>query len=127
MHRFALFIAVALCACASTPPAAGPEPAAARTTALEPVGTYDFSTSANGSPVNGTIVVTRGTSGLKGTLTSDASGDVPISSVTVEGQRMTLLGQDDMSVILVFNGTDFTGSWSYSGMTGELTGKRRAQ
>jgi hypothetical protein len=122
-----MFFAAALCACASTPPAATSEPAAARTTALEPVGTYDFSTSADGSPVNGTIVVTRGTDGLRGTLASDASGDIAISSVTVEGQRMTLMGQDGLSVVLEFNGADFTGSWSYSGMTGEMTGKRRAQ
>lgn len=126
MNRMALFLTVALGACASAPRAAT-EPAAARTTALDPVGTYDFATSADGTPVTGTIVINRGTNGLAGTVSSDASGDLAVTSVTVEGQRVTLMGQDGLSVILNFTGADFTGSWSYGGMMGQMTGKRRAQ
>jgi hypothetical protein len=47
--------------------------------------------------------------------------------VTVEGQRVTLVGDTPdgpATLILTFDGDTFTGSWTYAGMSGVMSGRR---
>jgi hypothetical protein len=64
-----------------------------RSTEVDPVGAFDFTTSVDGSPVTGTITITRSGSEYGGSVST---------------------------------GETFTGTWSYAGMEGSLTGRRRA-
>jgi hypothetical protein len=118
-------------ACAGAPaPAPAPAPAATPAAAFDPVGTFDFSTSVEGQVITGVIRVSRGTTGdLSGMISTSATPEMPVQSVTTEGNRMTLrtnTPDGSMSMILEFRGTDFTGSWGLAGMSGTLTGRRRS-
>ena len=110
----------------TTPPAA---PAAAAP--VDPIGNFDFATNVEGmGPVTGTITVAKAESGTgyTGSLATTATETVPVRDVKVEGQKMTVTAETPdgpVVFILEFKGDDFTGTWSYAGMTGNHTGKRR--
>ena len=96
--------------------------------ALDPVGIYDFTTTVDGSVVSGTVTITQGTSGYGGSIATDATETIPVRSVTVDGQKLTVLADSpDGPVTFIINvdGDDFAGTWSYAGMSGSHTGKRR--
>jgi hypothetical protein len=107
-------------ACASTP---------AQPRAVDPVGTFDFTTAMEGTEISGSIEIQRGADGYTGTLTTNVSEPIPVTSVTVEGQTVYAVASapdGPVNCTLTFTGNDFTGSWNYAGMAGQLTGKRRA-
>ena len=111
-------IAVAA-ACASAP--AQPRP-------VDPIGTFDFSTTVDGTAVSGTIEIRSGSSGYTGTISTNVTEPVPITAVTVEGQVVTVAASapdGPINFTMTFTGDDFTGGWTYAGMSGELTGNRR--
>jgi hypothetical protein len=115
-------VGLVLCvvACASAP---------AQPSAVNPVGTFDFSTTVEGTAVTGTIVVTESSSGYGGTVSTNVTESAPINSVLVDGQSMTVSMQTPdgpATITLNFTGESFTGTWSYAGMSGPLTGQRRA-
>lgn len=94
----------------------------------DPVGVYDFTTVFDGTAVSGTVTITRATGGYGGTIATDATESVPIRSVSVEGSRLTVLADSpDAPVTFIMNldGDAFTGTWSYAGMSGAHTGRRR--
>ncbi|MGH7500453.1 MAG: hypothetical protein ACREL7_01735 [Longimicrobiales bacterium] len=96
---------------------------------VDPVGTFDFTTSVEGTTVTGAITVARNGSAYEGSVTTDMTEVMPISSVTVEGQTMAIAASTPdgpVTMSLIFTGDTFTGTWSLGDMSGTLTGRRRA-
>jgi hypothetical protein len=134
MRQFSLILVGALlvagAACASAP-ASPPAPVAPVVTAppqVDPVGAFDFSTTVEGSMVNGTVTVARTDTGFGGTVTTTMTEPIPVRSVVVEGQKMTVTADtpDGPVVFLMeFKGDDFTGTWTLGTMSGSHSGKRR--
>jgi hypothetical protein len=120
-----------------TPPPATPPRAATTATstpagAFEPVGTYTFTVDANGTTRAGTIAITKDVTGKLGGAVSSDMGSLPMSSVAVEGRKMTLTATiPDASVTIVFmlnfeaNNDKYTGTWEVQGMTGAISGERK--
>lgn len=98
--------------------------------AVDPVGTFDYSTVFQGQDATGTITVTSTDGKYGGQVTmSLADGPLPITAVKVEENRVTIDSEapdGPVQTVLNFAGDDFTGEWHYAGMTGALKGKRRA-
>jgi hypothetical protein len=117
----ALVLLAAASACATASPApAGPAP-------LEPVGRFEFTTTAQGQPVTGAIVITGEPGAYLGTISTSATPDIPVTGVAVEDREMRVSGDTPdgpIALRLVFVGDEFTGDWEFSGMTGELAGRR---
>ena len=113
------------------PAAPAPQPAAqqaARPAALDPVGVYDFSTSAQGTDVSGTVTITGANGRYGGTVATTATPEMPIKSVSVAGQTITVvIGAPDGDGVLEMkmDGAALTGTWSFGGMNGTLTGRKR--
>lgn len=136
MKTFALALAAAtlFSACASTPepPIQAPSTVpAAQPAAVDPVGTFDFSTTVEGmGAVAGTITIQKATTGTgyTGSISTNVTEPLSIRTVTVDGQRITVSGDTPdgpLTFTMDFKGDDFSGNWSLSGMTGTHTGKRR--
>ena len=105
-------------------PPATPQPAA-----LNPVGVYDFSTSVQGTEVTGTVTITGADGRYGGSVVTSATPEAPIKSVSVAGQTITVVipapdGNDGV-LEMKLDGAAFTGSWSYGGQGGSLSGRRR--
>lgn len=121
----ALAATVVMAACA---PAAEPVPPAPPP--FDPVGTYDFSTQVEGTPIAGSMVVHRDAQGaLVARITTPITGEFA-ASVTVEGRRLALRGNAGDGVIAmtmtVADDDTVTGTWSVdTGESGTFTGKRR--
>lgn len=119
-----LAAAVMLAACASSgqQAPAGPAP-------LDPVGTYDFTTNVEGTPVTGVVTITRNSTGYGGSVATDVTETIPITAVTVEGQKVMVTAatpDGPLTFALTMNGADFTGSWTLGPMAGTMTGKKRS-
>lgn len=116
-----LVLGLAACASASNSAPAGPAP-------LNPVGYYEFSTDVEGQLVTGAIEIRRvDGGGYGGVVTTSATEPLPLQSVVVDGQKLTIAGDtpDGMvSMTITFTGEVFTGSWTYAGMSGTMSGKR---
>jgi hypothetical protein len=99
--------------------------------AVDPVGTFDYSTVFQGQDASGTITITSSGGKYGGEMTISLAPDaMPITEVKVEGDRVTVdsVAPDGaVQTVLQFSGDDFTGEWHYGGMTGALKGKRRAR
>ncbi len=122
----ALIAALPLAACAPREPQAARAPASR---SINPAGTFDFSTVAQGMDVTGSIIIARGSSGYTGHINTGMTDPIPITGVSVEGQTMRITGQTPdgtLEMNLNFSGNNFTGSWTLGGqMSGSMTGKRR--
>jgi hypothetical protein len=116
-----LTVLVLAAACASAP---------AQPRAVDPVGMFDFSTSMDGTPVTGTLEIRKDSNGAyAGSLATNVAETIPVTAVTITGQQVTITAtapDSPVSITLTFTGDAFTGNWSYAGMTGQITGKRRA-
>jgi len=103
-------------------------PAPARPAAFEPVGRYDYTTSANGQEVTGTITISGTPGSYTAAMTSNATPEITFKTVTVEGNRITMEGPGPESSTIVINlvvtGTDVTGDWAMGGMAGEIRGTK---
>ena len=122
-------IAVTLAACASSPAVQPAEAPPARQVALDPVGTFDFTTTVEGTSAAGTINILRTDSGYGGTITSNVTDAMPIRTVTVNDNRVDVIADTPdgpLSINMIFTGNQFTGTWSLGAMSGTHTGQRRA-
>jgi hypothetical protein len=147
-HLAAPLLAALVAACAQSPqaapapaptpsPSAGapttpaPAPAPAPTPAPAPAsaaGLYDFTTVVQGDQVTGTITIVAEGDRYSGTIATSATPEIPISSVTMEGQviNVTATSPDGEVVMqLTMQGQEFTGTWSYAGQSGTMTGRKR--
>ena len=102
---------MALTACASAgDPAESATPATPAE--LDPVGSYTFSTTVQGMAVDGQLRITGSRGAWGGSLYSDVTGELPLSSVTVDGQQVRLTADtpDGTAYIrMQFSGETFTG------------------
>jgi len=118
-----LLSCLVLAACSPKAPPAPPQPPP-----LDPAGNFEFVTDAQGTAVTGSIEIQKADGGgYSGWLYTSATDPLPIGSVTVEGQRVTLVGDTPdgpATLVLTFAGDAFTGSWNYAGMSGMMSGKR---
>lgn len=143
MRRLTI-VAVLTAACSSAAPtpaptpapaaaparAAAPAPALAPAPAPEPVnavGSYSFATDLNGTPVAGTLVLTRTNGTWGGKMTSDVFPELPVTAVTVEGKTVKVTADTpngSVQIVMTFAGDDYTGTWELGGQTGNVSGKR---
>lgn len=125
----ALLVVTAFARPASTPAPSQADGAIVAARAVDPVGTFDYSTVFQGQDATGTITVSS-TDGKYGGQTTFSLADqpMPITSVKVEESTVTIESDAPdgaAQMELRFTGNDFTGEWRYAGMTGALKGKRR--
>jgi len=123
MKTLGVLSCMVLAACASNAPPAPPQPPP-----FDAAGYFEFVTDVDGQAVSGSIELRHADGGgFTGVLSTSATEPVPVRSVTVEGQRVTVVSDTPdgpATLILAFEGDAFTGSWSYAGMSGVLSGKR---
>lgn len=127
-------LALAACTPARTEPVTEPAPmppAASTTTsstsAIDPVGAYQFVAQVNGDAVNGTMEISGTPGAYTGRVASDHFPAFPIRSATAAGQELTIVSQTpngDATFRLTFTGSEFTGTWSLGGDSGPVTGRR---
>jgi hypothetical protein len=130
---FAALVLLAACAPAATSaggptPAPTAPPAVATAAAVNPVGTFEFTTSVNGDMVTGSIEVTGNPGAYGGTIRTSATPDIPVRGVTVNGQQMVVTADTpdgELGLTLNFNGNNFSGGWTLGGGSGEMRGQRR--
>ena len=110
--------AVLATACASGP--SGPPP-------FDPVGTYDYAASVEGMTMAGTMTIEGAEGAYTGSLRSDMFPAIPINSVMVAGQAVTIEASGpDGPLTLEFVVADgaFVGTWAMGGMSGSFMGSR---
>jgi hypothetical protein len=115
--------------CASLAFAASCASAPAQPRAVDPVGTFDFTTSMEGTAIEGTVTIQRAQNGYSGSLTTNVTEPIPVSSVVVDGQKVTVVADapdGPVTMVFTFTGNDFTGNWTYGTMSGTASGRRRA-
>ena len=133
MRHWSLIPIAALClatlACASYPTPADPAPARAVTPApVDPVGTFDFSTTVEGSIVNGVVTITKTDTGFGGSISTNVTETIPVCGAVVDGQKLTVTAEapeGPIAFVMEFQGDDFSGTWTMATMSGTHTGKRR--
>jgi hypothetical protein len=133
-RSFAALVLLAGCAPATPPadpmPAPTAPPAVATSAAVNPVGTFEFTTSVNGDMVTGSVEVAGQPGAYTGTIRTSISPDIPVTGVTVNGQQMVVAADTPdgaLTLTLNFTGNNFTGGWTLAGDSGELRGQRRVQ
>jgi len=97
---------------------------------LDPIGEYTFETSVQDAPVTGTITISGVSGDWQGTLAATALPEVlRLTSITVRGTTLTLTAmvpeQGEVFIELVFEGEEFTGTWSLGYDGGEMIGRRK--
>src|SRR5215213_4020568 len=124
-------------ACTATPapePAPAPQPAAAPApsapvapAAVNPVGRYEFVSTLQGQELTGTMEITGAPGAYAGRITSSATQPIEITSVTVEGQSMTVTGETGNGTLTIkmnfTEGGTFTGGWTLGNDGATLTGR----
>lgn len=133
MKRTSFLMACMLVAgCAQSPqqvetPSPAPS-ASAPVTALDPVGVYDFTTQIDGQEISATMYITGSPGAYTGRITTPDQPDLDITSVTVAGYTMTILGGGAEARLIstwVLQGDTLSGTWSYGDRSGEARGKKR--
>ena len=107
-------------------------PAAAQKKPIDPVGDFEYSTTANGQTVSGVMSIVKKDNALSGKISSDMMPEFPITAVKVEDQKVTLTavlpdGQGELTIVLNFEDANkFAGNWSSAGGdSGAISGKRK--
>ncbi len=129
-----LSVALLLGACASSQQpqtatvASGP-PAAAQTPApaLDPAGSYEFSTMVDGQSVTGTMHVEGAPGAYKGRIVTTVFPEIPITSASTEGNVVTLTGalpEGDLKIRMTMEGSNFKGTWAIGPDSGEISGRK---
>ena len=143
MSRYALVLAaltLGACATQGAAPSSAPAPmtasrpaatavaaAPAKPAAVNPVGAFEFNTEVNGSPMKGNLRIAGTPGNYSGSMTSDITPELPITSIVVDGQTMKLAMDTPngaATIIIAFTGDTFSGNWELGGASGPLTGKR---
>jgi hypothetical protein len=114
---------------AATPPSQPPSTSMATSSALNPVGTFDYTAiGPDGSALPGTFTISGSPGAYTGRIERQGAGATDITSIAVNGQTLTLvssINEGPVTLTLNFTGNDFAGKWAIQGMEGTLTGKRR--
>ena len=109
----------------ATPPEVRAVPAVAN---IDASGTYDFTTQVQGQDVSGTINIVSRNGEYSGVISTNATPDMAIASVTVKGSLVTVIadsGQGDVVLEFTVTGQDIDGRWSLGGDAGTFRGRKR--
>lgn len=94
---------------------------------VDPAGSYSFETVVDGQPMTGTFEIVKVGDAYAGSVSSDHMGEMTITAVSVDGQRLILdvLTEDGtVQLYLTFAGNNFSGYWQLGDQSGDLTGRR---
>ncbi len=132
-----LALSLAACATANT---GAPAPATTTTTtttttsvattsssAVNPVGAYEFATQVNGEAVTGTMEITGTPGAYGGRIVTLRFPEFTVRSASAAGQALTVVAETptgNLTFRMTFTGPEFTGSWTLGGDTGPITGRR---
>ena len=131
-----LSLGLAACATANTgtPEVAAPATttmtttaATTRSTALNPVGEYEFATQVNGEAVTGTIEITGTPGAYGGRIVTLKFSEFTVRSASAAGQELTVVAETpngNVTFRMTFTGDTFTGGWTLGGDTGAISGRR---
>ena len=118
-------------ACASAEPQPAQPTVVPATTpvaaAVDPVGTYEFSTVVDGQTITGTLHLEGTPANYKGRIVTSVFPEIPITSATVERNVINLRGSmpdGELSIRMVMSGSDFTGNWALGSDSGEFNGRK---
>ena len=121
----AAFMAIAIGTSTAAVSAQTPAPAPA----IDPVGTFEFSTTVQGQTVNGSMTLTKTEGVLGGKIMADIMPEIPLKSAVLEGKKLTLTAETPdgvLTLVLDFEDADkFAGNWTLAGDGGAITGKRK--
>ena len=122
-------LALALAACASAPDPAPRDTthAAADVREVDPVGSYMFTTTVQGRTVDGHLQITGTPGAWGGSFHTPVTGELPLSSVDVDGQEVRITANTPDGVVrvrMMFSGDTFTGDWSLGAEGAAITGRR---
>lgn len=124
---------LAACASSQTPPAqttTAPQQPAARaqtTAALDPAGSYEFTTIVDGQTVTGTLVIEGTPGNYKGRITTSAFPEIPVVGASVENNVVNVkasMPDGELAIRMVMDGMNFKGNWSLGSESGEFNGKK---
>ncbi|MFN2400213.1 MAG: hypothetical protein ABR543_16485 [Gemmatimonadaceae bacterium] len=134
MKRTSLLMACMLvAACAQSPqqvetPSPAPAVTPAAVTAIDPVGVYDFTTMVDGQELSATMYITGSPGAYAGRIETPDQPHIELTSVTVSGNTMTVLGQGGENRLIstwVLQGDVLSGTWTFGDLSGEARGKKR--
>jgi hypothetical protein len=94
---------------------------------LDISGTYTLNTVIQGSTVQGRMEITGEPGAWGGSVYTDFTGQIPIASLDMEGNRATLVldsTQGPVTVLLTFAGDAYTGEWSSGEDGGTVEGRK---
>ena len=120
-----------LAACASSPApvatTAPTQPAQSTTAAVDPVGSYEFSTVVDGQTVTGTVHIEGAPLSYRGRIVTAMFPEMPITSVNVQANVVNVvasMGGGDVLIRMVMDGMNFKGTWAVESDSGEITGRK---
>jgi hypothetical protein len=96
-------------------------------TAVNPVGAYEFATQVNGEAVTGTMEITGTQGAYGGRIVTNHYPEFVVRSASAAGQELTVVAETpsgNVTFRMAFTGPAFTGSWSLGGDSGAITGRR---
>jgi hypothetical protein len=129
-------VALLFAACASSseqPPAqaatAPQQPAATQqtTAAVDPVGTYEFTTVVDGQTVTGTMHIEGTTGAYKGRILTSVFPEIPIVGASVESNVINVkasMPDGELAIRMVMDGMNFKGNWALGSDGGDFNGKK---
>jgi hypothetical protein len=118
---------------AEQPPAqattAAQQPAAARptTAALDPVGSYEFTTVVDGQTVTGTMHIEGTPGAYKGRIITTVFPEIPVVGATVESNIINVkasMPDGELIISMMMDGMNFKGNWALGSDSGEFNGKK---
>ena len=127
-HWIVAGLALALAgACASAPEQGPIDTSAASSAEVDPVGSYSFTTTVQGTAVDGQLRITGTRGAWGGAFYTPVTGELPVSSVDVDGQVVRLTANTPDGIVhvrMIFSGDTFTGDWSLGAEGGAIRGQR---
>jgi hypothetical protein len=97
--------------------------------ALNAIGDFEYSTTVQGQQSAGVISIFKQEDALKGKIMTDMMGEIPITAVKIEGNKVALtavLPDGELTINLTFEDDNkFAGNWSLGAEGGAISGKRK--
>ena len=98
---------------------------------IDPVGRFDYTSTANGQPVNGSLTIARNENAYTVVMTTGGmTRDILFQDARLEGNRLTATTQTpagaSVALHVRFEGDAITGDWALGPQTGTLRGTRSA-
>jgi hypothetical protein len=108
----------------------GSGPGESAAPAWTPVGTWSFTTVAQGQTVDGVITISGSEGMYTGMIDPEPSSGIPplpVSTAELTGNEMLLTadaGGIPLTLTMIFDGDSYSGGWTLSGDGGEVSGVR---